>query len=319
MTRFFKVFLRDQLHGRIHVAGFGKHPAWDDHIDDIGLETETLVIAKQLLYSQGIASQLASGAWDQIERTSQSIDFDHRFVWARKGQALVGAILASSDGKGRSRFPIVVCVQAEMGTLQALHLYLPLAESLGSSCKAAASRQLFRELLDQAYGELNAFPASLGANARSAHPEFEGDDSIVRALRHLSEVLKRSKLSSSNTEGRSSVSFRLPAISLRASENLEFWMGYLELCARLQAPCLALASIGRLPVDLIVGEPTPNDFFCLRAKDTALPITRTESMSHRGANFEPGAREYLESFKTGSEADPRRRRSWWPGLFSKPD
>jgi hypothetical protein len=36
MTRFFKVFLRDQLKGRMPVAGFGKHPAWDDHIDDIG-------------------------------------------------------------------------------------------------------------------------------------------------------------------------------------------------------------------------------------------------------------------------------------------
>jgi hypothetical protein len=318
MTRFFKVFLRDQLHGRVHVAAFGKHPAWDDHIDDIGLETETLVIAKQLLYSQGIASQLASGAWDQIERTSQSIDFDHRFVWARKGQALVGTILASSDGKGRARFPMVVGVQAGKATLQALRLYLPFAESLGSGCKAAASRQAFRALLDQAYGELNALPASLGANTVSSHPEFQGDDSIVRALGHLSEVLRSAKLSSFSADGRSSVSFRFPAISLQASENLEFWMGYLELCTRLQVPCLAIASIGRLPVDLIVGEPTPKDFFCLRAKEATLPLTRTESKSHREANLEPLAREYLESFKTGSAGDTSRRRSWWPGLFRKP-
>ena len=319
MTRFSKVFLRDQLGGRRYVAGFGKHPAWDDHIDDIGLETETLALAKQLLYSQGIASQLASGAWDQIERISQSIEFDHRFVWARKGQAMVGTILASSDGKGRARFPMVVCVQAEMGALQAIHLYLPFTESLGRSCKAAASQQMFRESLNHAYSELNAFPAFPGANTISAHPEFQGDDSIVGALGHLYEALRSSKLSSFSVGGRNSVSFRLPAISLRIAENLAFWTGYLELCARLQAPYLAIASVGRLPVDLIVGEPTPNDFFCLRAKETALPLTQTESKSHRATNFEPGAREYLESFRLGTGADPERRRSWWPGLFSKLD
>jgi len=318
MTRFFKIFLRDQLHGRVHVAGFGKHPDWDDHIDDIGLETETLVIAKQLLYSQGIASQLASGAWDQLEKASQSLEFDHRFVWARKEQTLVGTILASSDGKGRARFPMVVCVQAEMGALQAIHRYLPFAESLGKRCKAAASRQEFRESLTQAYDELNALPAFPGANAVSAHPEFQGDDFLVPALGHLNESLRSSKLSRFSARGRNSVSFRVPAISLWTPENLEFWTGYLETCARWQVPYLAIASIGRVPVDLIVGEPTPNDFFCLRAKEAALPLTRTEFKSRQAANFESGAREYLKSFKTGSEADTRRRRSWWPGLFSKP-
>ena len=44
MSRFLKVFLRDPLSARIQVAGFGKHPAWDDHIDDIGLNTESLVL-----------------------------------------------------------------------------------------------------------------------------------------------------------------------------------------------------------------------------------------------------------------------------------
>jgi hypothetical protein len=317
MTRFFKVFLRDQLNGRMHVAGFGKHPAWDDHIDDIGLETETLVIAKQILYSQGIATQLASGAWDHIETTSQSIEFDHRFVWARKEQAVVGTILPSSDGKGRARFPMIVCVQAEMGALQVIHLYLTFAESLGRRCKAATSRQVFRESLQQACGELTAFPAVPGAQTESPHSDFQGDDAIVRVLGHLSETLRSTRLSGMRAGGRNSVSFRLPAISLRTLENLEFWMGYLELYARLEVPYLAVAPIGRSPVDLIVGEPAPNDFFCLRANETALPLTRAESRSHRTAEFETGARVYLESFKGGPGAETSPRRSWWSRLFSK--
>src|ERR1700724_4595472 len=113
MSRFLKVFLRDPLSTRIQIAGFGKHPAWDDHIDDIGLTTETLVLAKQLLYSEGIASQLASGAWDQIEKSHHAIEFAHRFVWSRDEQSIVGAIWASADRKGRPRFPMAACFKAD--------------------------------------------------------------------------------------------------------------------------------------------------------------------------------------------------------------
>src|SRR3984957_6683950 len=111
MSRFLKVFLRDPLSDRILIAGFGKHPAWDDHIDDIGLTTETLVLTKQLLYSEGIATHLASGAWDQIEKSGNAIEFDHRLVWGRDQQVIVGALWASAHRKGRARFPLVICVQ----------------------------------------------------------------------------------------------------------------------------------------------------------------------------------------------------------------
>jgi hypothetical protein len=316
MTRFFRVFLRDQLGGRLHVAGFGKHPAWDDHIDDVGLETETLVIAKQLLYSQGIAGQLASGAWDQLEKTSQSLEFDHRFIWARMGQALVGTILASSDGKGRARFPMVVCVQAEMSVLHAVLLYLPFVESLGKRCQAATSRQEFRELLNLASGEQDTFSFP-DSHVVSAHPEFQGDDFLLQALEHLSDALRRSKPSRFSGGNPNKVSFRLPPISVRTPENLEFWTGYLESWVRLQVPYLALASIGRMPVDLIVGEPTPTDFFCLRAKETVLPLTRTEFPSRQAASFQPAAGEYLLTFNQGRGAETKPRRSWWPGSFGK--
>ena len=123
MTRFQKVFLRDQLGDKVYAAAFGKHPAWDDHIDDIGLVTETMVLAKQLLYSQGISSQLATGAWDEIERTGHSLEFDHRFVWARKEQAVLGAVyqlaflalLDRLDGQAELLADLVVWAAVEIG------------------------------------------------------------------------------------------------------------------------------------------------------------------------------------------------------------
>jgi len=38
MSRFVKMFLRDRLKETARLAGLGKHPAWDDHIDDLGLD-----------------------------------------------------------------------------------------------------------------------------------------------------------------------------------------------------------------------------------------------------------------------------------------
>ena len=141
MTRFLKVFLRDSLNVRIQAAVFGKHPAWDDHIDDIGLSTETLVLTKQLLYSEGIATQLASGAWDQIEKSGNAMEFDHRFVWGRDQQAIVGAIWASADRKGRTRFPLVICMQAALDGPRAIGLLLDPVGQLGTLCRRAKTQE----------------------------------------------------------------------------------------------------------------------------------------------------------------------------------
>ena len=135
MTRFLKVFLRDRLDQPVRLAGFGKHPAWDDHIDDIGLTTETLVITRRILYSEGIASQLSSGAWNRLEENAQVLEFDHRFVWSREAQSVIGGIWASSDGKGRGRFPIIVCLQTGVNGWRAIHRFLEPVETLGGRCQ----------------------------------------------------------------------------------------------------------------------------------------------------------------------------------------
>src|ERR1700676_5225526 len=154
MSRFLKVFLRDPLGAKIQVAGFGKHPAWDDHIDDIGLTTETLVLTKQLLYSEGIATHLASGAWDQLEKSGNAIDFDHRFVWGRDQQAIVGAIWASADRKRRTRFPLVICAQGGVEAPGASALLLGPVGQLGSLCRIAKTQEELFSAFSRAQSEL---------------------------------------------------------------------------------------------------------------------------------------------------------------------
>jgi len=54
---------QDDPSEKVFVAAFGKHPAWDDHIDDIGLDMDTLIAAKRILYVQGIGGNIDSGSW----------------------------------------------------------------------------------------------------------------------------------------------------------------------------------------------------------------------------------------------------------------
>jgi hypothetical protein len=303
MTRFQKVFLRDQLGDKVYAAAFGKHPAWDDHIDDIGLVTETLVLAKQLLYAQGISSQLATGAWDEIERTGHSLEFDHRFVWARKEQALLGAIYASSDGKGRARFPMVVSIQAPVNGLRAVQIYLPQAEKLGTRCKAARTRDEFRAVVAQANKELNAFRLLTDAQPGVPHPEV-GEDSAVTEL--------GANLLAASRDPRES-RFRLPAVSPRVQDNLEFWAGYIERYVQPAQPFFLVTAVGAMPIDLRIGEPQSNDWFCLRATETAFPITKPREPVL--PPFEAEAKAYLEWFRLGTGPQPAPSKSGWKKLL----
>src|ERR1043165_7308359 len=116
MSDFFKKFLvedgrRFSPSGRyVGLAAFGKHPGWDDHVEDLGLETESLIIAKTLFYVNGIGGQIDSGAWEKLEPAQQLPSFNHVFLWQRSGQFLIGKLWSSSDGKGRKRYPMVVCL-----------------------------------------------------------------------------------------------------------------------------------------------------------------------------------------------------------------
>jgi hypothetical protein len=272
MTRFLKVFLCDSLDQSTHLAGFGKHPGWDDHIDDLGLTTETLVIVRRILYSEGIASQVSSGAWSRLEENGQALVFDHRFVWSRKTQSVIGGIWASSDGKGRAHFPMIVCLQIGMNGRHAIRRFLAPLEELGRLCKMAKDQQEFRDAFTKAEHRLasNTWPDS-ESGFRSFNLTEEREQEIMNGMIALSQGVGKHRREL--RRGVRSVHFRLPAISSRPKESLEFWIGYVETQLDFHLPCLAIASSSPGPIDMIAGEPKDGDFFCLRAAETRLPLT----------------------------------------------
>jgi hypothetical protein len=315
MSRFLKVFLRVPLTAGVEVAGFGKHPAWDDHIDDIGLKTETLVLAKQLLYSEGITTQLASGAWDQLEKSGNAIEFDHRFVWGRDQQAIVGAIWASADRKGRTRFPLVVCAQIASQGPRAIDLLFDSIERLGALCRAAKNQEDIRDAFRRAKWEFSGANLPGPSDNRSSEMTDAGQISILSSLVTLSAGLKnRRPRDAAKTSGSH---FRLSAISSKAKENLNFWSTYLTTQhIGSNPPYVIIASNGKGWIDLIIGEPVENDFYCLRAHESALPVTSTEIEAKQLRKLESEAKEYLQTYQFGSLGRSMQRRAWWSGLFS---
>jgi hypothetical protein len=313
MTRFLKVFLRDRLDQPVQLAGFGKHPAWDDHIGDLGLTTETLVNTRRILYSEGIASQLSSGAWNRLEESGHAVEFDHRFVWSRETQSVIGGIWASSDGKGRGRFPMIVCLQIGINGWRAIHRFLELVEDLGALCQKTKDQQKFRDLFAETQLRLSCHAVSnLDSETRSHDISRQREEAILNGMIALSQGVRKYRKQDVR-KGVRSVHFRLPAISGQPKESLEFWAGYLETRLDSRLPCLTIASAGLGPVDVIAGEPEASDFFCLRAAEARLPMTPAPTGDKHLPDVQLEAKVYLRSFGLGSihSSNKRLARRWW--------
>jgi hypothetical protein len=337
MTRYLKIFLRDRLNQSIQLAGFGKHPAWDDHIDDFGLTTETLVTVRRILYSEGIASQVSSGAWNQLEESKQAFEFDHRFVWSREAQSVIGGIWASSDGKGRGHFPIVVCLQIGVNGWRAVRSFLAPVEQLGADFQRAKEQKKFRDVFAEAQQSLSRNlvrngPASPDEGESEATAETRSDslsnsisevsgceppeqrqETVLDGMVALSQGIKKYQ-KQGGRERQGSAHLRLPAISARRKENLEFWTGYLETRLDFRLPCLTIASPGLGPIDIIAGEPEARQFFCLRAPESGLPMTPVSKTDKRFADARLAAKVYLQSFEQGVIQPVKEglSRHWWP-------
>jgi hypothetical protein len=94
----------------VGLAAFGKHPGWDDHIEDLGLETEALNFAKLLLYVNGIGGQIDSAPGRNSKRRSSFRGLNTFLSGSVQVKFSSGRMWSSSDGKGRKRYPMVVCL-----------------------------------------------------------------------------------------------------------------------------------------------------------------------------------------------------------------
>lgn len=274
MSRFEKKFLREgegifqrKTKATIYLGAYGKHPGWDDHIDDIGLETESLVLAKQILYVDGIGGQIDSGEWDKLDTNKLLPEFKHIFVWKRGDAYLLGRIWSSRDGKDRTKYPMIVCAHCLNVPLAWAFTHVwPALEEVERLCKITDSAAEVREILQRTLAGLRQ---SLGT-APVLREEFKPAAFISRL--GLSDAQEKLFRIAYQVSSKPSGQIRLPAVSGLVQETLTFWSQFLESQFGTDIPILLAMPLLEGWLDAACEEPTVREFFCLRATPAILAI-----------------------------------------------
>jgi hypothetical protein len=274
---------------RLTLAVFGKHPGWDDHILGIGFETETLAQVKQTLYVGGIGGQTDSGAWEKLESAKRLVGYDHTFLWFRPGHVILGLLWSSTDGKGRAKYPMVLCLDGEAlaPDFMLAHL-LPGLERLREACKATTSADQVTEDCRIAQEQLRAMlnsgdprlaPAPLSAEARRRFLERRelGPERVgfLRLLHELGPALSSSadwRGAGTGAADSRSRHLRLPLASDSRTEGLLLWGAFFRCAVPDAVPLLLISRAGVTWMDGIIGEPASDDLFCLQASTQAMPL-----------------------------------------------
>ena len=273
---------------RVFVGAFGKHPGWDDHIDDIGLDTDVLIAAKRKLYVRGISRNVDSGRWDQLANDCLAEGFNREIFWNMNGRLIAGRMWPSRDGKGRTSYPLVVCVEGrKLPTQWVLRAVLPQLEKIQKTCTATDSadevrltiqkaRQELRQLAQQCENSRDSVAASPDALARlSERKEFgPGLQGLFRVLYHIDREVGRLRHGASKSKASGSTLLRLPTNPDTVLEDVFLWTNFLlaefETCTSILALVPPLANKW---IDLIVGEPTEAHLYCLQAPTKVIPLT----------------------------------------------
>jgi hypothetical protein len=288
---------------RAWLAAFGKHPGWDDHIEDLGLETETLALAKQRIYVEGISSQIDSGAWEKLDPANRLEGFDHVFLWERGANCLFGCIVSSVDGKGRSRYPMILCAEfAEVPRARILGELRPIIEQAMKDGRAAPNAAGVKQVVADAREKLRAAikappatsadataPATTEANApltqlaaspalgvhgplaSTAPAAAAPPEGLLRILYQIKHHLAPWARGHDEEPPTQSVSLRVPRVRDEPGAGLALWSSCLASQLAAGAPRLLLWPRHGTWLDAIVGEPAPADFFGLRGNLRALP------------------------------------------------
>jgi len=287
MSDFSKTFLLENGRpgSRVFLAAFGKHPGWDDHVEDLGLETQSLIQAKTLLYIQGIGGQTDSGAWEKLDATQVMPVFNHAFLWRRNNQFLIGKMWPSSDGKGRTRYPMILCAHClNLPLAWGLLTVGPQLEVIQKKCEAADSADDVKSILTAAAADLRNRAASTASQTvtlspadrrkfvESAElgPEREG---LCRILHQVESQMTSYSKREHGTKLRDlrPQQIRLPRGADSVWQSLLLWDQVFQIVLLRAAPVLLVASIDHPWLDATVGEPSKHEFFCLRASDRNIP------------------------------------------------
>ena len=287
--------------GQVFLAAFGKHPGWSDFMDDIGMQTETLIAAKRALFLEGITSQIETGAWAKIEPNKRIADFNHLFLWRRPDEFLIGRIWSSVDAKGRREHPMVICADCiGMPVRWVLEELPPILEEVRINCQATTSAEEVSAIMARAQNTIRERMAdattflTLGApDNQTMHTRFlerrewsSSQEGLYRILHQMygqftaygigrPQSFSETVFLRKGPQGGSaplSQQIRVPQAADTPSASLGQWLDFFLYKLNPGTPIFLVLCLDYKWVDITVGEPTSREFFSFKASRAALPL-----------------------------------------------
>lgn len=291
MNDFAKFFLNEDWKSlnnapRFYLGAFGKHPGWNDHMDDVGLLTPSLVETRSHLYG-GIAQQIEHATWEKAAADKVAAGFDHLIHWRRLNESITGLIWSSKDGKGRALYPMITVAHAVTRSFSWLAgELLPALEDVRAKCRGTNSasvvlahikgvEQSLRTRLPDA-GRVST-TAGLGIPAWAEYFSKE-PVGLRRVLHHLRRnfalfVAPGGQEWCEGDKPAQSRCLRLPQVpGARPADSLNAWLSFLATQLDPTVPYLGLLRLDGNWLDVIVGEPSPADFALLRSLPAEVPL-----------------------------------------------
>lgn len=306
------------ISAKVFLGAFGKHPGWDDHIDDIGLETEVLVAVKRTLYTEGISTLVDSGDWQQLDEAQRTRGFDHVFIRVSGGDCVAGQMWSSRDGKGRTLYPMVVAAHCRGLSLEwALTNLLPELAQIKDGCTSTTSAREVVAIVDFHRGELlhkaeqapaerreAALPSGIAELARCGEmgPRGEG---LVRVLYQIEREMPGLAAHTGRTAltGVSDRShhIRVPACGDSIPQSALRWIGFMTSQLGDKQDVTLIFPLRERWVDIIIGEPSARQLFCVQASPQRIPLS-TEIPYSIDGEFRARVAALIE--KAAGEAGP---------------
>lgn len=269
---------------RFVLALFGKHPGWDDHMEDIGVDTASLADFKRWLYVDGIRTNLDAGAWERLQEDHRVPAWDHRLLMTGAKGMILARLWASSDGRGRKAYPMVAATHLPTSRLPAD--LAPLFDALDSVKEAcvhtdtpdgvrAAARQGVAAL-ESAVKRLSPLPPEgPSPEVRSAFldsPEMgPARAGFERVLHVLSSDLAAFTPGSKAKPPYRARAIRVPVPAARAESALLLWHAFFRYQIRPEVIWTAVHPVDAPWADIITGGPEGDSIFRFRASALEIP------------------------------------------------
>ena len=294
---------------RLHLALFGKHPCWTDHMEDHGLATPSLVEFKRRLYYEGISGRIDAGAWRDLPAGHRIDAFDHELLWTGATGVIFARVWHSADAGGRAAYPMVAAAHFLTPRLPArVAPVFSALEGVAADCRAAVRREDVAaaqargvERLIQAARALVPAAADTWPRAEreefAAHADLGGGEGFARLFYALTEYQNL------HPANRQTFCNRV-CDGGAGAEALSLWHPLLRSQLDRAVPLLLCRCRGQDWLDILAGDFPPEEFFRLKAGRAEIPLV-TDIPYAVPDDLREQTRMVLESYLENPEVIPR--------------